>query len=78
LITGEGEGADERGRAFSGRAGAREKGQARLTGGAGLSGRGPDPPYTRGGRRDFSFFLFLFLFYFLFVNPFFFFKQIFI
>ena len=35
---GEGEGADERGRAFSGRAGAREKGQARLTGGARLSG----------------------------------------
>jgi hypothetical protein len=37
-ITGKGEGADERGRAVSERAGAREKGRAWLMGGAGLSG----------------------------------------
>ena len=37
-ITGEGEGVDERDRVVSGRAGTRERGWARLTGGVGLSG----------------------------------------
>jgi hypothetical protein len=76
--------ADGWGRAVRGERGAREMGRvghergrsagARERGENGLGRIRPN----REGEKGFLFFLFIFVFYFLFLNPFFFFKQIFI